>query len=137
AILLFWLSATGFAVYRDVLPRLFPSGPPAVSMDLQDEATQFAEVRWAVTRNGQRIGRLTTSAKHIDADDTVLFTQTYSNIEVEVAKGVRLQAPRLRATVRVTRAGALREQSMDSDLKAMTPFGELSGTASVTGHVEN
>ena len=37
AILLFWLATTGYAVYRDVWPRLFPSGPPP------DAGLDFAE----------------------------------------------------------------------------------------------
>jgi hypothetical protein len=136
AIFLFWLATTAYAAYRDLWPRLFPSGPPPVAMDLQDEATQFAEVRWAVTRGGKTIGRLTTSVKHIDADDTVLFTQTYTNVEVEVGPA-RFQASRLRTATRVTRAGRLREQTMDGDLKATARNLVITAAATVTGRVEN
>jgi hypothetical protein len=136
AILLFWLATTAYAVHRDLWPRLFPSGPPPVAMDLQDEATQFAEVRWTVSRGGEKVGRLTTSVKHIDTDDTVLFTQTYTNVEVEVG-GVRFQAARLRTTTRVTRDGKLREQSMDGELRAVGAAIDVSATATVTGRVEN
>jgi hypothetical protein len=136
AILLFWLGTTAYAVHRDLWPRLFPSGPPPVAMDLQDEATQFAEVRWTVSRGDKKVGRLTTAVKHVDTDDTVLFTQTYTNVEVEVA-GARFQAARLRTTTRVTRGGHLREQTMDGDLRAVARGLDVTATATVTGRVEN
>ena len=41
SIVLFWVATTAFVIRRDVLPRLFASGPPPVSVEVGDEASQL------------------------------------------------------------------------------------------------
>src|SRR5436309_15725168 len=82
-ILAFWLAATGFAVYRDLWPRLFSSGPPPVELELADEASPTFEVRWAVYLGEKKVGRLNTRVEHVDADVTVQLTHRDWNVEAE------------------------------------------------------
>lgn len=125
AILAFWLVTLAFAFHRDVWPLLFASGPPPIAVDLEDEARsagQAVGIRWKLLRGDQPIGRLTTKMAHVDADDTFRFASRYSNIQLDFA-GVRVQIPEVTTTVRVTRAGELREQTMDGKLAVLMGVG--------------
>lgn len=114
-ILIFWLSTVGFILYRDVWPRLAASGPPPMAIDLSDEASQFVPVRWAVLRDGKKVGRLVTQMTYVDADDTFQFTHRYTHLELDFS-GVRIAIPDLTTTTRLTRSGDLREQTMDGKM---------------------
>ncbi len=120
-IFLFWLAVTSYVAYRDLWPLLFASGPPPIAIDLADEAAQNIPIRWTVNWNGKPVGKLVTSMKYLDADDTFAFTNTYKQLRVEVG-GVTVFVPQLVSLVRVDREGNLLEQSADGTLEL-----ELSG----------
>ncbi|WP_439625307.1 hypothetical protein [Gemmata sp.] len=132
-----WLAVTGYVVYRDVWPVLFAAGPPPVAIDLADEAAQNIPTRWTITWSGKPAGKLTTSLKYLDADDTFRITNEFRNVRVEVS-GLAVVVPELRNVTRITRSGDLREQSADGKLEAYfgtSKFAEA--TAKVAGTVEN
>ena len=114
-ILAFWTATLGFVFYRDLWPRLAASGPPPIAVDLADEASQFVPVRWTVLRGDEKVGRLTTRMAYVDADDTFAFTHKYSQVQFDFS-GARVVIPDLTTTTRVTRAGTLREQSLEGKL---------------------
>jgi hypothetical protein len=113
---LFWLVTTGYVVYRDVWPVFFSSGPPPVGIDLADEAAQNIATRWKVLWNGKQVGVLDSQMKYLEADDTFRFTTKYKNLRVEVA-GMTVVVPELTNTIRVSRAGDLREQTAEGRLE--------------------
>ncbi len=146
AVVVFWLATTAVVVKRDLWPRLFASGPPPIAIDLADEASQLVPVRWNVVRGSEKVGTLTTHMKHVDADDTFRFNNTYRKVALELA-GVKVTVPELVSITRVTRAGTLREQGMEGrivaavgpveleahvKLKAEVVNGQLVGTVAVT-----
>src|SRR4051794_7256085 len=144
AILAFWLGTAGLVFYRDAWPRLFGSGPPPIAIDLEDEARSSAGaatgIQWRLMRGDQKIGRLTTRMVHVDADDTFQFTSKYSGVQLDFGS-VRVQIPELTTTVRVTRSGDLREQSMEGKLSAQLNVGGryvplADSEAKVEGRVE-
>jgi hypothetical protein len=136
-ILVFWLATTGFVFYRDLWPRLFASGPPPVSIELADEARQNAPARWALVRNGQKIGSLTTHMKYLDADDAFHFTYRYTQLEVEQS-GIKFVVPEAISEVRMTRAGDLKEQAMTGRAEVwMSGTIVAQGTIDVRGTVTN
>ncbi|MDB5306364.1 MAG: hypothetical protein JWO38_566 [Gemmataceae bacterium] len=145
SILVLWFATLGFAFYRDVWPRIAASGPPPIAVDLSDEASQFVPVRWQVFRGDQKVGRLSTRMTHVDADDTFLFTHQYTHLQFDFS-GVRIVVPELTTTTRLTRSGALQEQTMDGRLvvqiarrqKSEPAYDVLAeGQAKVDGRVEN
>jgi hypothetical protein len=118
----FWLAVTGYVGYRDVWPVLAGSGPPAVALDLADEAARNLPARWTVYRNGQKAGKLITRTTYVEADDTFRFTHEYSNLRLDLGPAAA-SAPQFRTTVRVTRAGDLREQTAEGRFEVL--YGEL------------
>jgi hypothetical protein len=134
-ILGFWLAVTGYVGYRDVWPRYFSSGPPPVVIDLADEAAQSVPARWTVSRNGRPIGRLTTHMKYVEADDTFRFVHEYRHLRFELGS-VAVVFPDLTNTVRVTRAGDLRELATDARLEVRVRDVPVGGaTATLAGTV--
>jgi hypothetical protein len=134
-IALFWLAITSYVTYRDLWPVLFASGQPSIAIDLADEAAQNIPIRWSITYNGQKAGRLISQMRYIDADDTFRFTHDYKQLRYEIA-GATIALPELQIVVRVTRAGDLREQSLRGKMElgvGNLTLGE--GTANVTGIV--
>lgn len=115
-IILFWLVTAGYVAYRDVLPRLFPSGSPQIDIELADEASQTVPIRWAIYRGGLKIGRLITSTSYDKADDTFWLINEYKQLELEVG-GVKGVIPELTTTIRITRSGVLREQSLNGKIE--------------------
>jgi hypothetical protein len=117
---------------------VFASGPPPVSIELADEARQQnVPAMWTVYRNGQRAGRLTTLMKYIDAEDAFLFTYQYSELTLEQGD-LALVASEAIATVRMSRAGDLREQTMTAKMKVLLHGTEFAqGTIDVRGVVTN
>jgi hypothetical protein len=115
-ILAFWIGTLAVVGWRDVWPRLAASGPPPIAVDLSDEATQYVSVKWKVFRSEKQIGTLTTILAYQDADDTFEFTSKYKDVRIAVAN-VELSIPEMTTRTRVTRSGALREQSMTGELR--------------------
>ncbi|OWK45289.1 hypothetical protein [Fimbriiglobus ruber] len=142
-ILSFWLATTAFVGYRDVWPRFFSDAPPAVRIDLADEAAQALPARWTVFRGTDHIGSLTTRMEYTPADDTFRFHNTFTQLsfDLDLAK-IRIECPRLETNVRVNRAGELREQSLSGEMKLFLGVKPLAvelghAAAKVTGVVRD
>ena len=136
-IVAFWLATTGYIAYRDVWPRVFASGPPPVSIELADEARQNVPARWTLLRNGQKVGRLTTQMKYLDADDAFQFTYQYAQLEFEQS-GLKLVVPQATSEVRMTRAGDLKQQTMTGKVEVWVSGANVAhGTIEVQGAVTN
>lgn len=141
-IVLFWLATTGYVGYRDVWPRLFADGPPPLRIDLTDEATQTIPARWTIYRGTQKVGSLTTWMEYAASDDTFWFKSKYNSLELDYeiprVGSVTLAVPELETAVRVTRAGALREQTMTGKLDAKVGKSSIgTATAKVDAKVED
>jgi hypothetical protein len=148
-IVAFWLATTGYTFYRDLWPRLFASGPPPVSIELADEARQNVPARWAILRNGERVGKLTTQMKYLDAEDAFVFTYRYTDLVFE-QDGFAVIFSEVVSEVYLTRAGDLKEESITANIEVARegkvprkpgqekrPPSELSGTLMVRGVVNN
>jgi hypothetical protein len=135
-IVAFWLAASGFAFYRDVWPRLFASGPPPVSIELADEARQNGlPTVWGIYRNGQRIGKLTTQMKYLDAEDAFQFTYHYTDLKLEQSD-VTLAASEAVSEIRMSRAGELKGQTMHAKVSVLLRGAEVAkGTIDIRGTV--
>lgn len=133
-IVAFWLSVTGYVVYRDVWPRLFASGPPPVAIELADEAKQNVPAKWSLSRNGQPIGKLTTLMKYHDATDEFQFTYKYHKLRLEQG-GIALEVPEATSDVRMTRDGDLKEQTLSGKLDVIAGKGSFGGEIHVRGVV--
>ncbi|HEV3436857.1 MAG TPA: hypothetical protein VG122_05835 [Gemmata sp.] len=116
-ILLFWFLTAGYVAYRDLWPRLFPSGPPQIAIELADEAAHTVPIRWIIYRGNQKIGVLTSFIKYAKDDDTFWFTSEYKQLELD-ASVVKCIIPELTTAVRITRGGDIREQSLNGKLEA-------------------
>ena len=135
-ILTFWLATSAYVGYRDVWPLVFSSGPPPVAIDLADEAAQTIPVRWQITRGDQKVGRLVTQMKYVEADDTFRFTSEYKQLRFE-SSGVVVVVPELVTVVRTTRGGDLRGSSAEGKLALHLGGMKLDATAKVVGTVTN
>jgi hypothetical protein len=137
-IVAFWLLTASYVAYRDLWPVLFASGPPPVTIDLADEASQSVPFRWSIHFPGQKKpGRLITQMKYNEADDTFSFTNRYTELRYENSS-VAVVVPELTSVVRVTRSGDLREQTVDGKLELY--LGELKfadASAKIAGTVAN
>lgn len=136
-IVAFWLAVTGFAFYRDVWPRLFSDQAPPVSIELADEARQNVPARWAIVRNGERIGRLVTQMQYLDATDEFKFTYRYSDLALEQS-GIVMKLPDALSEVSLSRAGHLKAQSMTAKAEALlNGVSVAQGSVSVRATVTN
>ena len=137
AVIAFWLATTAVVVRRDIWPRYFGGDPPAVAIDIADEATQLAATNWVITRSDEPVGSLRAHMVYVPEDDTFRFVNNYARLRLEVADGVTLVVPHLTTEVRVSRDGALREQSMRGEMAIQLRGVELgSAKADVDGVVE-
>jgi hypothetical protein len=147
SIVLFWLAVTGYAVHRDVWPRLFGDPPPVVRIDLSDEATQVAQARWTAFRSEKKIGTLTTSLNYLADSNSFRFTSSYFEFKFDVA-GLSCRFSDLTTSIDVTRGGELRGQRMRGTLGSVSIAGfpifearqgdKVEGlTAAVTGTVRD
>lgn len=135
-IVAFWLAVTAYVAYRDVWPRLFATGPPPVSIELADEAKQSIPAKWALSRNGKKVGRLTTQMKYLDKDNTFQFTYRYSDLTLAQG-GITLRVPDATSDVRMTRDGDLKEQTMKGKIEVQAGKTKFEGTIDVRGVVTN
>ncbi len=137
AIVAFWFTVTGFALYRDVWPRLFASGPPPVSVELADEARQSVPARWRLFRNGKPVGTLETRMKYLDAENAFQFTYHYRNLNLGQSN-LTLLVPEGHSEMRITRTGELKSQSMHATVEVRFRGIEFArGTIDIRGQVAN
>jgi hypothetical protein len=114
-ILLGWLAILGYVGHRDVWPRLFSDAPPAIRIELSDEATASIPARWTLYRGPTRIGSLTTVMTYQAAADRFEFTSTYRELTLDSGP-LRVQIPELTTRLLVSRVGAIRGQSVEGKL---------------------
>jgi len=137
-ILAFWLATLGVVGYRDLWPRLVSDGPPTVSIDLADEATQTVPARWKIYRGTEKIGDLTTRTEYSAKDDTFLFLNTYRNLIYSDGRATKVLIPKLDTKVRVARDGSLREQAMNGEMEVLLNDFKVAGAkAKVDAYVLN
>jgi hypothetical protein len=136
AIVVFWVGTLAVVIRRDVWPRLFSTGPPPVSVEVGDEASQLFPTPWTIYRGNDRVGRLETRTTYVDADNSYQFTHDYSMLQLDVS-GVRILVPRLQTLTKVSPTGALRAQSLRGRCEAQFQGLKLEATLDVKGHVEN
>jgi hypothetical protein len=75
-IVLFWLSATGWMAWRDLLPRLLPDQPPPYAIELVEEArTNRAYISWVVLKDDEKVARARTHVEHPSRDVFELVAQ--------------------------------------------------------------
>ncbi len=121
-IMLFWLATTGYVTYRDVLPRYWAENAPALRIDLADEADTNKQIKWSIYRQVapnrfEKIGGALTLVEYASEDDTFWFRTEYNDLRLRFL-GVQLEFPTLRSNLRVSRAGHLREQQLDAEMRA-------------------
>jgi hypothetical protein len=138
-ILAFWLGTTCFVVYREVRPRYFADRPATVAIELSDEATPSLPTQWTVYRGSAAIGTLTTRMAHVPEDDTFKFITRYQNLAFDFGTArVTIHVPHAETTIRVTRDGQFREQSMTGRLEAKIAGLTLAdASATIVGRLEN
>jgi hypothetical protein len=136
AIVAFWLATIGIAFHRDVWPYFSTSGPPQLAVGLAEEADPNQQVRWGVYRGEKPVGRLTTKISHVNADDTFWLTHEYQQLEFDFGPAT-VHVPKLVTAMRVTRAGELREQSMEGTLQLRLGKELIVAEAWVRGEVVN
>lgn len=115
-IILFWLGTTSLLFYREVVPRYFSDGPPPFRIDLADEATQAVPAIWTITRNDKSIGTISTYMKYVEVDDTFWFHSDYRSLELNFQQ-MSIKLPVVDNSIRVSRAGELREQTLFGNLE--------------------
>jgi hypothetical protein len=105
-IVAFWLGTSSWLFVRDLRPRLFPSGPPPFTIDLNDEARSNIGTRWAIYRNGKDSGYCDTTVRQIRQDDTF---ELHGLFKLWLGpRGAQQADVVIESTYRVTRDGELR-----------------------------
>ncbi|MGL6094944.1 MAG: hypothetical protein ACRC7O_03955 [Fimbriiglobus sp.] len=137
----FWLATTGFVAYRDVYPRYFSDGPPPLRIDLADEATSQVPAKWSLFRHtadgkDEKIGGLTTFMQYVGRDDTFWFRSEYRDVKFQFGN-IQLGLPVVDAAVRVTRAGHLREQTLEGKLEVVAGLFTLAADAKLDAIVKD
>jgi hypothetical protein len=105
-IIAFWIAANSWLFVREIWPRLRPGGPPPFTIDLADEAAEYA-IRWTVYIGGKDGGHARTWVTYLPADDTFELSgefRLWSTIRRDVEPETMIDC-----TYRVTREGQLLE----------------------------
>ncbi len=123
-IVLFWVGTLGWVGYQQVLPRLLRDAPPAVQIDLADEAAQSLPSRWTVYRGTQRIGTLNTRTQYDEKLNTFAYISSYQQLQFQ-QNSLTVLIPDLTMTMIVNRAGELRGQEMIGTIKGKYQTGPL------------
>jgi len=106
-IVVFWLGATGWSLYRDLWPRLKARDAPPFTIDLAEEAGgRHAAALWKVLWKGQRVGKAETWVQRHAPDDTYeLHSEyTFDNFRIGI-----VEVKMMESMHRVTKEGELRE----------------------------
>jgi hypothetical protein len=133
AIVLFWMAATGWLVYRDIWPSVRPGEPPPFTIDLADEVKSAAENRWKVFQNGEEKGYAVTFVRPRLDDATYEVKgefRLWPSIELR-GKGDPEQ--KITSMYRLTREGELREVEASFEGK----WGNVSVKGTVKGPVQD
>ena len=144
-IALFWLATLGWLGYRDLYPRLFPGEVPPFVIELEDELTsqltydptRTADVLWVVYRNDKDVGKVKTSLRYVQADNSF---ELYSRvIQLRLATGlIQIEIPEMTTSYRLSRQGELQgmrlDGKMDLNLDAMK-LGSYAARATFEGDI--
>lgn len=71
-IVLFWVVITAWLIQRDIVPRISSDDPPAIAVNLVDEAPKrggASQIRWTVLQNEIPVGRLRTWVEYERQED--------------------------------------------------------------------
>ena len=113
----FWLTTTGWLVWRDMYPRFRTGEPPRPGIDLVDEASQ-KYVHWHVLRNDKVIARAAKTWTVYDADDdTWSLHSEAKELELAFSSLGTVRVPYLSSVYRIGRDGELR--GMRSEIRAV------------------
>src|SRR5262245_40767308 len=111
----FWLTTSGWLLYREILPSFRSGQPPPFTIDLADEAQlKIQRIHWTILRadkgGEKQIGRARTWVDHRSADDTF---ELHSQIEqLRLGSGlVLVKVPEFTSMYAVSRDGDLHEMS--------------------------
>jgi hypothetical protein len=118
-IVLFWVAATGWLVYQEIVPRFTAGEPPPYTIDLTDEVGANT-VQWIVLQKGAKVGVGSTHIKR-QADGTFLFNAEF---KIERFKLLAFELPKLKveADYRVTEEGKLLETKAKLKCEPGIPF---------------
>lgn len=139
-IVLFWLAVLAAVADREVVPRFFGSQPPTPEFVAADELSQ-ATVDWAIYRGkekgsaDEKIGTMTSRTEYVAADDTFRTVNTYRGVTLRVVGVFEVKVPTATSTVRVTRDGQLKEQTLKGTAELDLGAAKLTGSADVQGVV--
>lgn len=133
AIVLFWLSATGWLLWREYGGRLRAGDAPPFVIELADEVTRkSAPINWAVLRNDKKIGTARTFVEHLEAEDLFELRSEMNDLKLLALGPIDVRVPKLKNVYRVTRDGELRASSADLTLSVLG----LEAKAHVAGEVK-
>lgn len=134
-----WLAATGWLVWREFAPMWAGSTPPPFAIDLVDEAS--GEVRWTVSRvevrNGveiaEDIGRLTTRVRYVPAEDVYVMSSEVNELKLPGPPLIgKILVSKLITDTRVDREGEFRGINVRGTLRVdslgVSADGSLVGT---------
>ncbi|CAN5518784.1 hypothetical protein BH11PLA2_BH11PLA2_20080 [soil metagenome] len=136
-ILIFWLMVTAYVVHREVLPRFNADAPPAVQIDLSDEATVRIPAQWGVFLGDKRLGTLNTQMLYDNKADVYTYVSTYNDLKITAAV-FEISAPKLKLTTTVNRDGAMVAQGMKGNIiaaDAKRPMLKLQASVTMDGVV--
>ncbi|MGL4420117.1 MAG: hypothetical protein ACRCZF_05585, partial [Gemmataceae bacterium] len=111
AIGLFWVGIMTAVFLRDVLPYWNSDRPPAVRIELSDEATQTVPITWGITRNDTRVGTVRTTMSYSAEENLFRLTSVYREL-VYNQGSVRCRIPEMTTVMAVNRQGDFRGQTM-------------------------
>lgn len=116
AIVAFWLATTGWLAKRELAPRWSAGAPPAVVIELADEAIrQPMPVRWRLYRNGEAVAPARTVVEYHEPDDSFDLNSTIFGFTL-LREPISVKVEELRSRQRVERSGRLIGVSTDVKL---------------------
>lgn len=122
AIIVCWLTATGWLLWNDVWPDWQPGQPPPFTIDLEEEAEiGHAQVRWVVSRNALELLTARTWVEYREKpDDTFALKLNLKpkGQDGSVAIGGLARLKEMDSTYRLSRKGEVREVAVNARYEA-------------------
>jgi hypothetical protein len=147
AIAAFWLAATGWLVWREILPAFETGQPPPFTVDFLDEVEMDrpADTAWRVLHNGREEYRSTSRVIPHKEDETF---ELKSSLRINRALMERAQQPRgllgdllildkVDSSYLVSREGVLREMTVDMAVTNVPLMNDKKARAQVHGVVQD
>lgn len=120
AILAAWLATTAALLWREVGERYFLEQPPALSIDIGDEADNVRpNVLWTLYRGDREIGKATTTIRYRPETDTFDQIGRITRLEIDfpvLGLGTLVMSvPEMNTRTEVTRAGRVRSSGVSGE----------------------